>query len=269
MLVVGASSGLAAALVGLTNKRTWAAQDSSHGSPQVAGVKALTFDVFGTVVDWRSSIIREGQRVGESKGLKVDWARFADRWAAAYGRGTRQVREGKLSWTKVDRLLRLGLDELLEEFAITGLTPAEVEELSRVWQRLSPWPDAVPGLKRLRTRYIVAALSNGNVSLLVNLAKHAGLPWDCVLSSELARHYKPDRQVYETAAALLGLSPEAIMMVASHRYDLQAAKRVGFRTAWVTRPMEYGPGRKINTSPDDSFDITASDFIDLARKLGV
>lgn len=268
-LSAGTSSVLAAALVGLTSKDLSAAQASAGGSPQATGVKALTFDVFGTVVDWRSSIIREGQRVGESKGLKVDWARFADRWAAGYGRGVSRVREGKLPWTKVDRLLRVALDELLEEFTITGLTPAEVEELSRVWQRLSPWPDAVPGLKRLRSRYIVATLSNGNVSLLVNLARHAGLPWDCVLSSELARHYKPDRQVYEAAAALLGLPPEGIMMVASHKYDLHAAERVGFRTAWVTRPMERGPGRKVDTSPDDSFDITASDFVDLARKLGV
>jgi 2-haloacid dehalogenase len=230
-------------------------------------VKALTFDVFGTVVDWRGTIIREGQAFGQVKGLNVDWAQFADAWRAGYGPSMNRVRQGELPWTNIDGLHRLILDELLERFGITGLSEDEIDGLNRVWHRLAPWPDAVEGLQRLRQRYVVASLSNGNVALLVNMAKHSGLPWDCVLSSELARHYKPDPEVYLLAAQLLGLEPHQVMMVAAHNGDLLAAQRVGFRTAFVLRAHEYGPNQTTNLAADPSVDVVAEDFLDLARRL--
>ena len=160
------------------------------------------------------------------------------------------------------------LDGLLNQFDVRGLSAAEVEAFNKVWHRLLPWPDTVPGLNRLRSRYVLATLSNGNVSLLVDMAKNAGLPWDCVLSAELSGHYKPDREVYETAARLLDLAPDQVMMVAAHKGDLQAAGQVGFKTAWVPRPLEDGPAGKVDMTPDSSFDVTASDFLALAEVLG-
>jgi 2-haloacid dehalogenase len=231
-------------------------------------VKALTFDVFGTVVDWRSSIIREGELLTKRRGLRVDWAKFADAWRAGYHPTMDRVRKGELPWTNIDRLHRLILDDVLREFQVHGLSEDEIEHLNRVWHRLMPWPDSVAGLNRLRSSYIVATLSNGNISLLVDMAKHAGLLWDCVLSAELLGHYKPDREVYEGAARLLGLAPAQVMMVAAHKRDLQAAKQVGLKTAWVIRPLEHGPNQVIDTAPDPSFDVTATDFLDLAAKLG-
>ncbi|HEV8341451.1 MAG TPA: haloacid dehalogenase type II [Candidatus Binatia bacterium] len=230
-------------------------------------VKALTFDVFGTVVDWHSSIIREGELLTKRRGLRVDWAKFADAWRAGYHPTMDRVRKGELPWTNIDRLHRLILDDVLREFQVHGLSEDEIEHLNRVWHRLMPWPDSVAGLNRLRSRYIVATLSNGNISLLVDMAKHAGLLWDCVLSAELLGHYKPDREVYEGAARLLGLAPAQVMMVAAHKRDLQAAKQVGLKTAWVIRPLEHGPNQVIDTAPDPSFDVTATDFLDLAAKL--
>jgi 2-haloacid dehalogenase len=232
-------------------------------------IKALTFDVFGTVVDWRGTIIREGQELGEAKGLEVDWACLADQWRAGYGPAMDRVRRGELPWTKIDDLHRMILDNLLDEFGIEGLSEEEVHHLNRVWHRLQPWPDAVSGLTRLKRRYIIATLSNGNISLLTNMAKHAGLPWDCILSSELARHYKPDKEVYQTAAYLLDLPPEQIMMVAAHEGDLRAAKRVGFVTAYVPRPREHGPNREFHPIEGATFDIVAQDFDNLATQLGV
>ena len=233
----------------------------------LAQVKALTFDVFGTVVDWRGTIIREGRAIGQQKGLDVDWAQFAGAWRAGYGPSMDRVRKGELPWTNIDGLHRLILDGLLERFGISSLTEAEIDHLNRVWHRLTPWPDAVEGLQRLRQRYVVASLSNGNVALLVNMAKAAGLPWDCVLSSELARHYKPDPEVYRLAAQLLGLEPRQVMMVAAHNGDLLAAQRVGYRTAFVLRAHEYGPNQTTNLVPDPSIDIVAEDFNDLADQL--
>lgn len=235
---------------------------------QLTQVKALTFDVFGTVVDWRSSIIREGERLAAAKGLKLDWAKFADAWRAGYSPAMDRVRKGELPWTTIDALHRMTLDRLLNEFAIRGLTETEIDHFNRAWHRLQPWPDAVAGLTRLRKKYILATLSNGNVSLLVNMAKNAGLPWDAVLSSELAGHYKPDREVYQKAADLLGLKPDQVMMVAAHQGDLRAAASVGFKTAFVSRPLEYGPDRKPDLTLDPSFDIVAEDFLVLAEKLG-
>lgn len=232
-------------------------------------VKALTFDVFGTVVDWRSSIIREGQLLAAEKGYDVDWGEFADRWRGGYGPAMNQVRNGELPWTKIDDLHRMILDELVDEFNLSGLSEAELDHFNRAWHRLTPWPDTVAGLHLLKRKYVITTLSNGNVSLLTNMAKHGGLPWDAVLSAELAKHYKPDPQAYLTAADLLSLPPEQVMMVAAHPGDLRAAARAGLRTAYVIRPLERGPGRPVDRNPDGEFDYTADDFIDLARQLGV
>lgn len=234
---------------------------------QPDSVKALAFDVFGTVVDWRSTVIREGRALGRAKGLDVDWAAFADAWRDGYGPAMNRVRNGELQWKTIDELHRLILDGLLERFGITGLDEAEKDRLNRVWHRLDPWPDAVEGLTKLKSRFIIASLSNGNVALLVNMAKHGGLPWDAVLSAELAGRYKPDREVYLKAADLLGLEPAAVMMVAAHKGDLRAAARAGLRTAFVPRPRER-PNRQIDLSVDGEFDVSATDFVDLASKLG-
>jgi 2-haloacid dehalogenase len=234
----------------------------ADASPQV---KALVFDVFGTVVDWRGSIIRERAQWGKRKGLAIDWAKFADRWRAGYGPSMDKVRKGALPWMKLDALHRLILDQLLEELGIAGLTEAEKEEWNLVWHRLAPWPDAVAGLSRLRRKYVLATLSNGNVSLLVEMAKNAGLPWDTVLSAELFHHYKPDREVYLGAADLLGCRPAQVMMVAAHPEDLKAAAHCGLRTAFVPRPLEYGQGKDAPAA--GPFDVTARDFLDLAGKL--
>lgn len=231
-------------------------------------VKALTFDVFGTVVDWRASIIREGQLLAAQKGYQVDWAEFADRWRAGYGPAMNKVRSGELPWTRIDDLHRMILDELVVEFGLSGMSETELDHFNRAWHRLSPWPDTVAGLNRLKTKYVITTLSNGNVSLLTNMAKNAGLPWDAILSAELAGHYKPDPETYLKAADLLGLPPEQVMMVAAHPGDLRAAARTGLRTAYVIRPLERGPGRPVDTNPAGEFDYTATDFLDLARQLG-
>ena len=231
-------------------------------------VKALTFDVFGTVVDWRGSVIRECQQLGRAKGIDVDWAAFADRWRGGYAPAMARVRSGELPWTKIDVLHRMILDGLLEEFGVTGLSENEKDHLNRVWHRLAPWPDSVAGLTRLRQGYTVATLSNGNVALLTNMAKHAALPWDCILSAELMRRYKPDPETYLGAADLLGLRPEEVMMVAAHKSDLRSAHEVGLRAAFVARPHEFGPDIDVDTTPESDFDVNAADIEDLAGKLG-
>jgi 2-haloacid dehalogenase len=233
----------------------------------LGAVKALTFDTFGTVVDYRSTIISEGEALGRAKGLAVDWAKFADAWRAGYGPAMDRVRKGELPWTKLDALHRMMLDHVLIDFGVTGLSEAETDRLNRVWHRLKPWPDAVSGLTRLKKKFIIAPLSNGNVALMTDLAKHAGLPWDCILGAELARHYKPDKEVYLTAAELLSLAPTEIMMVAAHQNDLRAARALGFRTAFVPRPEE-GPNGERNFTPDPAFDVVARDFNALASALG-
>lgn len=229
-------------------------------------LKALAFDVFGTVVDWRGSIIREGTEWGRNHGVTVDWAAFTDRWRAGYPPAMDKVRKGALPWMKLDALHRMILEELLEEFDIRGLTEAGKDHYNRVWHRLEPWPDSAEGLRRLRGRFTLATLSNGNVSLLADMAKNAGLSWDVILSAELFRHYKPDREVYLGAADLLDCEAGELMMVAAHAGDLRAARACGLRTAFVGRPLEYGSGGK--PDPDTGeWDLTALDFIDLAGKL--
>ena len=227
----------------------------------------MTFDVFGTVVDWRTSIISEMQALERRTRVSGDWPAFADRWRGGYGPTMGRVRNGELPWTKIDDLHRMILDTLVPEFGLEGLTEAELEDLNRVWHRLRPWPDAVAGLTRLRKRYVLATLSNGNVALLVNMAKNAGLPWDAVLSAELAEAYKPDPKVYLKASDLLGLAPEQVMMVAAHAGDLRASSEVGFRAAYVPRPLEFGPERQRALTSDRSFDLVATDFGDLADQL--
>jgi 2-haloacid dehalogenase len=231
-------------------------------------VKALTFDVFGTVVDWYGSIIREGQLLAANKGYDVDWEKFAVSWRAGYGPAMNKVRNGEMPWTKIDDLHRMILDDLVEEYNLIGMSEAELVHFNEAWHRLSPWPDTVSGLNKLKSKYVIATLSNGNVSLLTHMAKNGGLPWDAVLSAELSGHYKPDPEAYLKAADLLSLKPEQVMMVAAHPGDLRAAARTGLKTAYVIRPLERGPGRPENRNPDGEFDYTAEDFNDLARQLG-
>ena len=231
-------------------------------------VKALTFDVFGTVVDWRGSLIEEGKRLGRRKKIKADWAAFADAWRGGYRPAMDRVRRGELPWTNIDGLHRMILDELLVKFEIAGLTEAEKDHFNRAWHRLAPWKEAAAGLKRLKKRYVIATLSNGNVALLTNMAKHGGLPWDCILSAELFGHYKPDPEAYRGAARLLGLAPGDVLMVAAHKGDLDAAARAGLRTAHVARPLEFGDPAKKDVAPERRFDLNAKDFVDLARQLG-
>jgi 2-haloacid dehalogenase len=230
-------------------------------------IQALAFDVFGTVVDWRSSIIREGEAIGRQHGLRVDWAQFADAWRGLYQPNMDKVRSGAIGWTKLDDLHRMALDQLLVDFKITGLSEAEIDHLNRAWHRLDPWPDAVPGLTRLKRRYILATLSNGNVALMVNMARRAGLPWDAILGAEVAGHYKPQPEAYLRTAALLGLAPGECLMVAAHNSDLIAASGCGLRTAFVPRPEEHGPGQTRDLHPERPFDIVARDFLDLADQL--
>jgi 2-haloacid dehalogenase len=229
--------------------------------------KALVFDVFGTVVDWRGSLIREGRLLGRRKKLDVDWAAFADAWRAGYRPAMARVRSGELPWTKIDDLHRMILDALLARFGIRGLSEEEIVHFNHAWHRLKPWPDAKAGLGKLKRRHVVATLSNGNVALLVNMARHAGLPWDCILSAEVVRHYKPDPETYLGAAELLGVRPDALMMVAAHKDDLHAARACGLQTAFVARAREHGPGAKPDVSRDPAFDVHARDFNDLARQL--
>jgi len=232
------------------------------------GIKALVFDVFGTVVDWRTSVAHEAEAVAKSRGLTVDGSKFADAWRAQYAPMMDQVRTGKLPWTKLDHLHRMILDRIVGDFGLSGLSESERRTLNTAWHRLRPWPDAVSGLTRLKKKYILAPLSNGNIALMTDLARHAGLPWDCILGAELVQHYKPDPEVYRSAMELLDLERGEVMMVAAHLNDLRAAKAQGLRTAFVARPAEYGPAGKPDLKADDSIDVSARDFNDLAMHLG-
>jgi len=239
-----------------------------HGSAAAPAVKALVFDVFGTVVDWRSSVASDVAALAKRKGFTVDAEKFADTWRAGYAPSMNRVRTGELPWTKLDVLHRMILDKILGDFGMTGLTESEKDDLNRAWHRLKPWPDTVAGLTRLKKRFTIAPLSNGNIALMTDLAKHSGLPWDCILGAELVRHYKPDREVYESAADLLNLQRSDVMMVAAHLGDLRAARGVGLKTAFVTRPLEFGPTGKPDVKADPSVDVSARDFNDLASQLG-
>jgi 2-haloacid dehalogenase len=227
-------------------------------------VEALLFDVFGTVVDWRGSIIAELTRFGADKGIAADWAAFADDWRGLYQPAMEEVRSGRRPWTILDVLHRESLDRLIARYGIAGLSEEETDRLNRVWHRLKPWPDAVEGLTRLKSRYIIGTLSNGNVGLLTRLAKHAGLPWDVVLGAETARAYKPLPQAYLASAALLNLEPADVMLVAAHNGDLAAAAAVGLRTGFVARPQEYGPRQSKDFKAEGPWDVVCASFTELA-----
>jgi 2-haloacid dehalogenase len=237
-------------------------------NPPHPQLRAILFDTFGTVVDWRGSLIAELSAWGAGRGLAADWAGLVDAWRAAYQPSMDLVRQGKAPWTVLDDLHRATLERLVAQFGIPGLSEADLDHINRGWHRLRPWPDAVAGLTRLRARYIIAPLSNGNVALLVNMAKAAGLPWDMICSTELFRHYKPDPETYLGAAALLGLRPEQVMMAAAHNADLRAARACGLATAFFARPSEYGPHQARDFAADQEWDIIASDINDLASRMG-
>lgn len=229
-----------------------------------AAPKVLAFDVFGTVVDWHGSIAREVSALG----LDVDADAFALEWRAGYRPAMARVRAGELPWTRLDGLHRMILDGVLERFGVADLPEPQRRHLNLAWHRLDPWPDVVEGLARLKRRFTICTLSNGNVGLLTNMAKRAGLPWDCVLSAEIFRHYKPDPQAYLGVADVFDLAPREVMLVAAHHDDLEAAARCGLRAAYVERPHEFGRARPKDVARDPANDIHARDFLDLADQLG-
>lgn len=231
-------------------------------------LQALAFDVFGTVVDWRGSVAHEAAAVAASYGVEGDWEAFADAWRAGYAPAMDRVRRGDLPWMSIDALHRLILDSILDRFGLGALDEVERTRLNRAWHRLAPWADSVEGLTRLKRHFTITTLSNGNFSLLVDLARHGALPWDCVISAELFGHYKPDPETYLGTARLLDVAPAELMLVAAHPSDLRAAKRQGCRTAYVIRPLEFGAGHPLPDYSAGEFDFIADDFLDLARQLG-
>lgn len=230
------------------------------------GIKGLVFDIFGTVVDWRSGVIRDCEELGRSKNLAVDWAAFADEWRGKYAPSMDRVRNGEMPWTNLDSLHRASLEELLVEFGIAGLSEGEKDWLNHAWHRLDPWPDSVGGLRLLKRNYVVSPLSNGNVSLLTDMAKRAGLSWDVILSAEIPRHYKPDPETYLLMPRLFDFDPDEVMMVAAHPSDLSAAAGCGLRTAYIHRPREFGPGRSVQW-PQEDFDFAVGSITELADGL--
>jgi 2-haloacid dehalogenase len=233
-------------------------------------IRACLFDVFGTVVDWRTSVSRDLTAFAKQKDIAgVDWLEFAVEWRKLYQPSMEEVRSGRRPFTILDVLHRESLMKLIERYRIKDLSDTDIEHVNRVWHRLDPWPDAVAGLKRLKTKFIIAPCSNGNIALMVNMAKRAGLPWDCILGAETARAYKPMPEAYLASCRQLGLAPASVMMVAAHNNDLRAAKAQDLKTAFVARPTEHGPGQTADLAPDPACaDISATDFIELAARLG-
>ncbi len=230
--------------------------------------QAIVFDTFGTVVDWRGSLIAELTGFGRERGISADWAGLVDAWRAAYQPSMSRVRSGEIPWTRLDDLHRASLDRLIEEFAIAGLSEEDRRHINLGWHRLNPWPDSVPGLTRLKQRFIIGPLSNGNVSLLTNMAKHAKLPWDMVFGSDLFGHYKPDPETYLGVCRLLDLAPGEVMMAAAHNGDLAAARKCGLLTAFFPRPSEYGPHQSRDFKAEADWDVVATDIEEMAGLLG-
>lgn len=239
-----------------------------HTEMKLSEVKALVFDVQGTATDFRSTIAEEAERLSAGRGQGTDWGAFVDEWRGRYRPALDQVLSGARQWTSVDRIYREALDRLLEEKGISFFSEAERCELNFAWQKIRPWPDVAEGLARLRRRYKLATLSNADVSAVINISRHGGLCWDAVFAAEMAGTFKPDPRTYRLALRYLGLEPAQVMMVACHKYDLWAASELGLRTGFVARPLEFGPQGKVDTDYESAFDVNASDFLDLAGKLG-
>ena len=231
---------------------------------------AVMFDTYGTVVDWRGSVIAEGQALGRKKGIEgVDWAAFTDAWQASYRPYINEVISGKRPWTTNDALQRQRLDEILAEFEIAGLSEADKDDLNRAWHRLGPWPDSIPGLKRIKAGYPVGSFSNGNFSLLVDMAKHAGLPWDFIISADMFHHYKPDPEIYLGAVELLGGEADRVMLVAAHNYDLANARKHGMKTAFVCRETMFGPSQDRELKAEADWDVITDSIEGVADALGL
>ncbi len=227
-------------------------------------IKILAFDIFGTVADWHGSIKKEV----EAMDLAVDADKFALAWRSGYVPAMQRVMSGELGWTLIDDLHRLILDQMLIDFNITHLSEEQKRHLNKVWHRLSPWPDSVPGLHRLKSRFTICTLSNGNIGLLANMAKNAGLPWDCVLSAEVFRAYKPDPATYLGVSKVFDVRPDQVMLVAAHQSDLDSARACGLKTAYIERPLEYGSSHPKDISPSPHNSFHASSLTDLAGQLG-
>lgn len=234
-------------------------------------IEALLFDVFGTVVDWRTGVAREVETFFEGSEHTVDSVAFADSWRAKYQPSMEEIRSGRRGYTVLDVLHRENLDATLAEFGLDGAVDNEGRaRLNRAWEKLPPWPDAVPGLEALRSRYLLAPCSNGSIAMMARLARSARLPWDAVVGADIARDYKPQAAVYRASATALGLAPGAVMMVAAHNFDLAAAREAGLAAAFVPRPDEYGDG-PVGTpdlAPSDDWEAVVPDFMALARHMG-
>ncbi len=231
-------------------------------------LRALIFDVFGTVVDWRTGVAREAAVFFSERGLQVDARGFADAWRAKYQPAMERIRSGNRGYVALDVLHRENLDATLEEFRLGEAIEDDARTaLNRAWEKLPPWPDSVPGLTALKKRYAIAPCSNGSISLMTWLARYGGLPWDAILGAEIARDYKPQPAVYLASAAALGLAPAEVMMVAAHNSDLAAARAAGLKTGFFPRPKEHGPSQTTELEPTGDWDVVAADLEDLAGKL--
>jgi 2-haloacid dehalogenase len=231
-------------------------------------VTALLFDTWGTLVDWRSSVLDELCALGRRRKLEIDWEAFLDEWRSAYEPAKNKVNAGELPWTKMDVFYRQALVQLLAKHNITGFGEYDIEHLNCAWTRMRPWPDSVAGLTLLKRRYILSPLSNASFAWLIAIARFAGLPFDCIISSENARWYKPRPEVYLTAVDLLGGKPEQVILVAAHNYDLRAARSLGLRTGFIPRPTEFGSCQSKDFKAEENWDVIAEDMIDLASKMG-
>lgn len=229
-------------------------------------MRAILFDVFGTVVDWRSSLVAQFRALSQELGRDLPGEMLADQWRGHYASSMDRVRTGELPWTVLDDLHRASLRALLAQHGL-HLDEGLVERINRFWHRLDPWPDTVAGLHRLKQRFVIGTLTNGNLALMVDVARHAGLPWDVLFCADLFRHYKPDPEVYLGACRLLGLPPGEVMLCAAHNYDLRAARALGFRTAFIPRPQEYGPAQRKDRVAEEDWDVVADDLVDLDRRL--